>query len=68
MTWYGQSAFALRSPEHSVFIDPFDDLSGLTGRGIPFDYPPIVDVEAEFVLVAHEHVDHNGVEAVPVTL
>jgi L-ascorbate metabolism protein UlaG (beta-lactamase superfamily) len=62
--WYGQSAFALRSHEHSVFIDPFGDLSPLAGRGIRFDYPPIAGVGAELVLVTHEHVDHNGVQAI----
>jgi L-ascorbate metabolism protein UlaG (beta-lactamase superfamily) len=62
--WYGQSAFHLASPEASVFIDPFDDLSGLRGRGIQFDYPPIAGVQAELLLVTHEHADHNGVEAI----
>ena len=29
-----------------------------------FDYPPIADVEADLLLVTHEHGDHNGVEAI----
>jgi L-ascorbate metabolism protein UlaG (beta-lactamase superfamily) len=62
--WYGQSAFHLSSSEGSVFIDPFADLSALIGRGIQFDYPAIVGVEAELVLVTHEHADHNGVEVI----
>ncbi len=62
--WYGQSAFALRSPQAAVFIDPFADVSALAGRGIHFDYPPITGVEADLVLVTHEHMDHNGVEAI----
>jgi L-ascorbate metabolism protein UlaG (beta-lactamase superfamily) len=62
--WYGQSAFHLSTPEASVFIDPFGDLSGLSGRGIRFDYPPIVGVRADLLLVTHEHADHNGVEAI----
>jgi L-ascorbate metabolism protein UlaG (beta-lactamase superfamily) len=33
-------------------------------RGIQFDYPLIEGVEAELLLVTHEHSDHNGVEAV----
>jgi L-ascorbate metabolism protein UlaG (beta-lactamase superfamily) len=37
--WYGQSAFRLASPEQTVAIDPFGDLSGLTSRGMHFDYP-----------------------------
>jgi L-ascorbate metabolism protein UlaG (beta-lactamase superfamily) len=63
--WYGQSAFHLSTPETSVFIDPFGDLSAaLGGRSIQFDYPPIAGVRADLLLVTHEHADHNGVEAI----
>jgi len=61
--WYGQSAFLLRGAQ-SVFIDPFGAMEGLTARGMRFDYPPIERVEAELVLVTHEHGDHNAVEVV----
>ena len=62
--WYGQSAFRLSSDGGTVFIDPFGDISGLAARGVQFDYPPIEGVEAELLLVTHEHIDHNGVEAI----
>jgi L-ascorbate metabolism protein UlaG (beta-lactamase superfamily) len=62
--WYGQSAFHLQGEQASVAIDPFGDLSALAGRGMQFDYPPITGVDAELVLVTHEHADHNGVEAI----
>jgi L-ascorbate metabolism protein UlaG (beta-lactamase superfamily) len=62
--WYGQSAFRLSTPEVTVAIDPFGDLSGLTSRGMQFDYPPIEGLTAQLLLVTHEHADHNGVEAV----
>ena len=62
--WYGQSAFRLASDDVTVFIDPFGDVSGLASRGISFDYPAIEGVDADLLLVTHEHVDHNGVEAV----
>jgi L-ascorbate metabolism protein UlaG (beta-lactamase superfamily) len=66
--WYGQSAFHLNVPEASspasVFIDPFGDMSALAGRGMQFEYPAIEDVEADLLLVTHEHRDHNGVEAI----
>ncbi len=62
--WYGQSAFRLSGAGKTVVIDPFGDLSGLMGRGIKFDYPPISVVAADLVLVTHEHADHNGTEAV----
>ncbi|HEY2631804.1 MAG TPA: MBL fold metallo-hydrolase [Solirubrobacteraceae bacterium] len=63
--WFGQSAFALTTPEAKVFIDPFADLSPLTGRGMKFDYPPISTEGVDLLLVTHEHLDHNGVEAIP---
>ena len=62
--WYGQSAFRLAAGERSVFIDPFGDMSGLAARGLEFTYPPIEGVEADLLLVTHEHRDHNAVEAV----
>lgn len=62
--WYGQSAFHLQGQQAAVAIDPFADMSGLAGRGIQFDYPPIEGARAELLLVTHEHADHNGVEAI----
>jgi L-ascorbate metabolism protein UlaG (beta-lactamase superfamily) len=63
--WYGQSAFHLSTPEQSVAIDPFIDMSAMTAsRGMQFDYPLIADVRADLLLVTHEHGDHNGVEAI----
>jgi L-ascorbate metabolism protein UlaG (beta-lactamase superfamily) len=63
--WYGQSAFRLAADGTTVFIDPFGDMSGLTAaRGIQWDYPAIEDVDAELLLVTHEHGDHNAVEAI----
>jgi L-ascorbate metabolism protein UlaG (beta-lactamase superfamily) len=62
--WFGQSAFALRGDAHTVAIDPLGDLSGLRGRGLRLDYPPITGVEADVLLITHEHADHNGVEAI----
>lgn len=68
--WYGQSAFLL-SGDHTVFIDPFGEMSGLAARGLEFNYPPVADVTADLLLVTHEHGDHNVVEVVggnPVTI
>jgi L-ascorbate metabolism protein UlaG (beta-lactamase superfamily) len=61
--WYGQSAFLITG-ERTVFIDPFGEMEGLLREGMRFDYPPIEDVEAELLLVTHEHPDHNAVDAV----
>jgi L-ascorbate metabolism protein UlaG (beta-lactamase superfamily) len=63
--WHGQSAFRLIDGETTVFIDPFADMSELAAaRGMQFDYPPIEGVEADLLLVTHEHHDHNCVEAI----
>jgi L-ascorbate metabolism protein UlaG (beta-lactamase superfamily) len=61
--WYGQSSFLLRG-ELSVFIDPFGSMEAAAARGLQFDYPPIEGVEAELLLVTHEHGDHNAVEVI----
>jgi L-ascorbate metabolism protein UlaG (beta-lactamase superfamily) len=47
-----------------VAIDPFADMSAMASRGMQFDYPPIEGVEADLLLVTHEHIDHNGVDAI----
>jgi L-ascorbate metabolism protein UlaG (beta-lactamase superfamily) len=62
--WYGQSAFTLAGPEHTVSIDPFGDLGALLGGRRRFDYPPVPAHTADVLLVTHEHADHNAVEAV----
>jgi L-ascorbate metabolism protein UlaG (beta-lactamase superfamily) len=66
--WYGQSAFALEGDgngtKQRVAIDPFGPMDGLAARGLAFDYPPIEGLEADLLLVTHEHGDHNYVDAV----
>jgi L-ascorbate metabolism protein UlaG (beta-lactamase superfamily) len=64
LEWYGQSASRLSDGERTVVIDPFDDLSSLAASGRRWDYPAIEGVEADMVLVTHEHLDHNGIGAV----
>jgi L-ascorbate metabolism protein UlaG (beta-lactamase superfamily) len=69
--WYGHSAFGLTDGATTVFIDPFDDLTTLRQRGLRWDYPAISGVDADLLLVTHEHGDHNGVSAIggdPLTL
>jgi L-ascorbate metabolism protein UlaG (beta-lactamase superfamily) len=62
--WYGQSAFRLRSNDTTVFIDPFGDMSAAAARGLQFGYPAIHGVDADLLLVTHEHPDHNAVEVI----
>jgi L-ascorbate metabolism protein UlaG (beta-lactamase superfamily) len=61
--WYGQSAFRLSDGATTVVIDPFDDMSSLQGRR-RWAYPAITGVDADLLLVTHEHPDHNGVGAI----
>jgi L-ascorbate metabolism protein UlaG (beta-lactamase superfamily) len=63
--WFGQSAFALSTPATRVFVDPFGDMSPAAERGMKFEYPPIETEAVDLLLVTHEHLDHNGVEAIP---
>ena len=61
--WYGQSAF-LVSGAHRVAIDPFGSMELAASRGLVFEYPPIEGLEADVLLITHEHGDHNGAEVV----
>ncbi len=63
--WFGQSAFRLDGDGKTVAIDPFGDMPGLaSARGMQFGYPLIEGTAADLLLVTHEHIDHNGVEAI----
>ena len=63
--WFGQSAFHLSAGDATVAIDPFTEMAEMArSRGMQFDYPPIEGVEAQLLLVTHEHMDHNGIEAI----
>jgi L-ascorbate metabolism protein UlaG (beta-lactamase superfamily) len=63
--WYGQSSFLLTGEQHRVFIDPFGDIANAPRRGDwKWDYPPIEGVEADLLLVTHDHLDHNGTDAI----
>ena len=59
--WFGQSAFLLTADQR-VFIDPIGPLP--PGRDLRFDYPPIEDVEADLLLITHEHFDHSNADGV----
>ena len=61
--WYGQSAFLVDGSKR-VAIDPFGSMEGMASRGFTFDYPPIEPVEADVLLITHEHRDHSGAEVV----
>jgi L-ascorbate metabolism protein UlaG (beta-lactamase superfamily) len=62
--WYGQSAFRLTDGSTTVFIDPFPDMTPMATSGMRWEYPPITGIDADVLLVTHEHLDHNGVDAI----
>ena len=64
--WYGQSAFVLNGGAITVAIDPFGGSVGaLCRQGPAVRLPPDRrPVQAQLLLVTHEHADHNGVEAI----
>ena len=64
--WYGQSAFLFTGERHRVFVDPFGDVASASrpGPGLRWDYPLIEGVEADLLLVTHDHLDHSAVEAI----
>jgi L-ascorbate metabolism protein UlaG (beta-lactamase superfamily) len=65
MRWYGQSAFLLTGAQQRVFVDPFGDMGSMSAHaGWSWDYPPIEGVEADVLLVTHDHLDHNAVEVI----
>ncbi|MDA3815067.1 MAG: MBL fold metallo-hydrolase [Patescibacteria group bacterium] len=61
ITWYGQSCFLITIQKKrtskkkvSILIDPFDEKTGLK----------IPKIEADVVLVTHDHFDHNNTKIV----
>ena len=53
ITWLGHSAFALRTGDLDVLVDPFLDDS-------PVAPVKSSDVSADFILLTHGHFDHVG--------
>lgn len=53
LTWHGHSAFAITTPTQTILIDPWFD-------GNPAAKVTAENVEADLVLVTHDHGDHVG--------
>lgn len=51
ITWFGQSAFKIKTKTATIVIDPFSPEIGL----------PWKEQEADILLVSHDHKDHNNV-------
>ena len=63
--WHGQSAFTLTGDEAQGLHRPVRrHVADWPDRGMKFDYPPIEADDVDLLLITHEHVDHNGVEAI----
>jgi L-ascorbate metabolism protein UlaG (beta-lactamase superfamily) len=60
--WFGQSAYLFTDGDTTVFIDPFGEVD--PSRGMKFDYPQIAGVDADVLLITHEHFDHSNAEAI----
>lgn len=54
--WYGQSMFKIKGKTSSLIIDPFDP------EKVNLKFPK--DIEADVVLVTHQHADHNYIAGV----
>ena len=51
ITWFGHAMFLVENPEVKLVTDPFDEQVGY----------PVPELDADIVLVSHEHFDHNNV-------
>ncbi len=52
--WFGHSCFLVTSGDIKIVFDPFDNTVGY----------PLPQVEANLVVVSHDHFDHNNVSVV----
>ncbi|HPX92672.1 MAG TPA: MBL fold metallo-hydrolase [Bacillota bacterium] len=57
ITWRGHSCFEIRLNQETVVIDPFLEVPGYG----------LLDLQADLVLVSHEHDDHNARQRVRLT-
>jgi L-ascorbate metabolism protein UlaG (beta-lactamase superfamily) len=62
ISWLGHATFLLTGEAKRVAIDPYGELP--EDRPFKFDYPTLEGLEADLVLVTHEHRDHNATQAV----
>ncbi len=62
ITWLGHACFLVEDAKGTkVIADPFDvDPKYFADRGLKFAYPRISGVQADLVMISHEHFDHNA--------
>ena len=59
--WLGHATFLLTGEANTVAIDPYGELP--EGRPI-VRLPSLEGIEADVVLVTHEHMDHNAADVI----
>ena len=64
LRWFGQSAFSLAGDAGSIVLDPFGEMPESVRAVRRWDYPAVAGIEADLLLVTHEHFDHNAVDVV----
>ena len=64
LRWFGQSAFSLSGSAGTIVVDPFGEMPESLRARHCWDYPAVSGVDADLLLVTHEHADHNAVEVV----
>lgn len=47
-----------------MFVDPFRDMSQFPNRVVDWRYPLIESVDADLLLITHDHADHDGADAI----
>ena len=60
--WLGHATFLLTGEANTIAIDPYGEFP--KDHLIKFDYPSLEGIEADVVLVTHEHMDHNAVDVI----
>ena len=62
--YLGHAAFLLDDGGSAVVLDPYRDISDSPAPDRRWDYPVIAGVDADLVLISHDHGDHNHPEAI----
>jgi L-ascorbate metabolism protein UlaG (beta-lactamase superfamily) len=64
VTWLGHASFQLSHDGTTVVIDPYGDLRDSPAPERRWDFPRLEGLQADVVLITHDHGDHNRPEAV----
>jgi L-ascorbate metabolism protein UlaG (beta-lactamase superfamily) len=62
--YLGHAAFLLDDGDTAVVLDPYLDISDSPSPDRRWDYPEIEGVDADLLLISHDHGDHNNPDAI----